>query len=138
VDAGRRQFDTFVTDLTGSPLPGNDPFDLHDQLDRLVGHLRHGALPEADYAHISRMYRVFQANAEAARAYVPQPFHGAAVYVEPVNGTRADEAGLWRTVAPGLTVRKTPGDHTTMVGPEHAGALALTLAELADQAELRR
>jgi amino acid adenylation domain-containing protein len=130
----------FLDDLVGgrtgvfdAPTPGAS---VDDELARGLDRAREAhLLPlHTDLASLGRLFRVFEANLDAYRAYQPDRFGGALTLLKaqdnPAGAGDADHG--WQALVTALTVRAVPGDHYSLLQPIHVPRLAEELAELLD------
>ena len=121
----------FARDLGLSP----DAFELRaaearalspdERLTALLEAVQAAGLPRIDRAGLERRLRVFQAIAEAVRAYEPGCWEGPLTLLE--AAARPAPAAFWRTLA--ITVATVPGDHTTILQPPQVEELARRVRE---------
>ncbi|GCD40790.1 type I polyketide synthase [Streptomyces paromomycinus] len=85
-------------------------------------------------AYVRRVSDVYRANEEALHAYRPRPYPGSILYFlaeerrEVIDPERPDSA--WVPLARGgLTTHRVPGNHVTMLAPEHVAPLARIVAD---------
>ncbi|HSS78500.1 MAG TPA: amino acid adenylation domain-containing protein [Thermoanaerobaculia bacterium] len=94
---------------------------LEEQLERVLDVARQHELLtfDIDVAHARRLYRVYRANSEAARAYKPQVYPGSLVLFRGLNqtGKAPDDPTLgWGEMAlNGVEIHEIPAPHETLV-----------------------
>ncbi|HVR95631.1 MAG TPA: amino acid adenylation domain-containing protein, partial [Thermoanaerobaculia bacterium] len=79
-----------------------------------------GALPPGVEAGAFRLWRVYRANARAARAYRPQPYEGRMVVLAAEANPLLGRLGLalgWQRFAAGVAAKTLPADHYGLLRP---------------------
>jgi amino acid adenylation domain-containing protein len=114
--------------------------DKDTQLDYALDHLkRHNLLPPGSEAsQIRALIRVFKANVQAARTYLPLASRGRITLFkarESLGQSNGNSAADWAPLAlDGVEVREIPGDHFSMMREPHVKVLAKHLNEILQQA----
>ena len=95
-------------------------------------------LPDLDPARMDALLRVRRAHLRALRVWTPGAYDGRVLLLEaserPASGVRGDRAIPWESLCAGpLRVRRTPGDHFTLLREPHVRALAERLRAYLDE-----
>jgi thioesterase domain-containing protein len=116
------------------PLPAEELAALapSDLLPRVWEASRDAGLlpPDLGLARLRHLYRVFERNAEALRAYVPgmpEPSPGRVLLLRAAGGIGEDGLGWHGLLGEGLAIREVPGTHHTLLSGDHVPAVAARL-----------
>nr|WP_272919842.1 amino acid adenylation domain-containing protein [Streptomyces sp. SID5468] len=117
------------TDTPPSPTSGTADGGFPSLTDLFTTLTARGILPaDIDLPAFEAIYQRFASNARALAGYRPQPYPGVVHFVQAASGGGAATAEGWRSVCHGgLTTTVVPGDHYTVLGPDHLDAVVSEL-----------